>query len=116
MELQYFVTETIKALMQGVENAKETATRLGGRVNPVRSSGTNDADQFGIEYEGDPKRRPLTMIDFDIAVTASEQKEKETGGSIKVWSLSLGGKRSGSDSNQTVSRIKFLIGVVLPHH
>jgi hypothetical protein len=110
MELSTFITETLKDIVKGIADSQAFALENGARVNPHRPGPTGR----NIEYESEKGSREVTMITFDIAVTASSQEENGLSGGITVLGMNIGGKHSEKDANQTVSRIKFDIGVTLP--
>jgi hypothetical protein len=54
-------------------------------------------------------------VDFDVAVVASSTMGGEGGAKLQVASLlSIGGKASGSEKDETTSRIKFSVPLMLP--
>ena len=59
-------------------------------------------------------RRVVTKIDFDVAVTASNEEANKIGGGIKIQVLNLGGSSSNNALSQTSSRIKFSVNLALP--
>ena len=102
MELEEFVARTLEQLVQGVRKAQQKVLSLGAAINP-----SSEIHSGGAINE--PRR-----IDFDVAVTASE--EDSAGGTAKfsIKVLSLEGGAGATTSNSTVSRIKFNIPVQLP--
>ena len=115
MNLDTFISETIKSMIKGVKDSQQYARDNGGRINPIRVQGYVKTDYESVYFGKEEKARPLTNIEFDIAVTTSSQDESELGGSIKVLSIGVGGKGASTNSNETISRIKFTIGIALPH-
>lgn len=111
MNLDEFISETLKAIIKGVRDSQEFAHENGARVNPIRKHEINTKT---IYYKNEDGMRALTDIDFDIAVTASNQQGSGIDGGIKVFSVSLGGKLEDKNIHETVSRVKFNVGVVLP--
>lgn len=116
MQLDTFITETLKSIFKGIKDAQPYAKEHGGRVNPIRMQGHNDLKaDFNVYFGNEETARPLTIIEFDVAVTTTSQKESGIGGVINVLSASLSGNKKSTISDQSISRIKFLIGVSLPH-
>ena len=111
MELSTSITETLKDIIKGIKDSQEFAQEQGARVNPFNVPAANGSF---ISYESESTKKALTRIAFDIAVTASNQQETGVSGGVSVWGINIGGKQSDSDLNQTVSRIKFDVTVVLP--
>lgn len=102
MDLDEFVSETLRQILGGVSKAQ--AGEHGGNINaayPGAASGNLvPGGNYGL----------FTRVDFDVAVTA----ESSGGGkaSIKVWSI--GAEGGGERRSQTVSRVSFSVPVRLP--
>jgi hypothetical protein len=115
MNLDEFISESLKGIIKGVKDSQDFAKENGGRVNPHFVNGTtNHKKNDFIKIESNENFTMITDITFDIAVTASDKKESGLSGSINVLSLKMGGKHEGEEFNETVSRIKFLVSVALP--
>ncbi len=114
MELNKFISETLKAIIKGVADVKDFANEHGARINP--HIGQWDTDKILTTYYGrEDGARTISTIDFDIAVTTSNEQETGGSGGINVLSLQIGGKLSDKEIQQTVSRIKFAVNLVLPN-
>lgn len=114
MQLDTFITETLRAIIKGVKDAQEFAQENGARVNP--HIGKWDFDKSTTTYFGNEEgARAVSTVDFDIAVTTSSEQETGGHGGINVLSLKVGGKLTDKDISETVSRIKFSINVALPN-
>ena len=112
MNLDEFISGTLKAIIKGVKDSQQFATDNGARVNPIRFQSKETEFVFFNKEEG---VRQLSKINFDIAVTVSNQSESGIGGGITVFAANLGGKKMDTEMNQTISRIKFDVDVALPH-
>lgn len=114
MKLDEFITDTLKSIIKGVKDSQEFAQENGARINPYIDSW--DQNKMLTTYYGKEEgARAISAIDFDIAVTASNSQETGGEGGINVYSLKLGGKATDLEKNETVSRIKFSLNVVLPN-
>ena len=114
MELAEFISETIKGIIKGVKESQDFAHQNDARINP--HIGKWDERKMLTTYYGTEEgARAVSTIDFDVAVSATNQLESGIKGGINVLSLNLGGKISDKDINETVSKIKFSINVVLPN-
>ena len=106
MDLKDFVVSAIRDISQGVSEADSAIKEIGGLVNPGthRSDGNNSTD-FVF---------PRTTLNFDIAVSATENSATAGGlkAKIVVVEASLGAEKKAT--NETVSRLTFSIDVVLP--
>ena len=109
MELDTFITETLKAIIKGIKDSQESAIENGGIINPVRTTtrqGETTKTKNGERY--------LSKIEFDIAVTISKEKDSGVKGSINIVSAMLGANMAEKNIGETVSRIKFCIEAALP--
>ena len=117
MNLDEFISESLKGIFKGVKDAQDFAQESGGRINPTSYGNFVDAKRQTTRSNISDSNDTLTLltdISFDIAVTASDKKESGASGGINVLSLKLGGKLEGERFNETVSRIKFSVTVALP--
>ncbi|MPS72002.1 MAG: hypothetical protein E2590_02520 [Chryseobacterium sp.] len=117
MELDKFISETIQAIIKSINDTSEYAEKNGAIINPIFLESDDDYDYKTTIWRKDKQdgRRALTKLDFDIAVTVSNENNNKIGGGIKVQVLNLGASTSDKDSNQTSSRIKFSLNVAFPH-
>lgn len=114
MELDKFITETLNAVVKGVKNSQDFAFENGARINPyIRDFDENKT--LTTFFKNDDCLRAVSTINFDIAVSTSNEQESGAKGGISVMSLNIGGTLSDKDVKETVSRIKFSINVVLPN-
>lgn len=108
MELQKFLSESLKQIIDGTVEAQEYASTKSAFVNPEKlHAGTGTIGSYNLPSLG-------RLIDFDIAITVSEQDGKSGGGSISIASFKLGGDISNSTNNSTITRLKFSIPLFLP--
>lgn len=103
MDLDDFVSETLRQILSGVAKA-QAADLLGPNVNAafpgILGSNLSAAPGFGV----------FARVDFDVAVTAETSKGGK--GSIKVWSI--GAEGGAEHKSQTVSRVVFAVPLRLP--
>ena len=108
MDLKEFTRETLVQIVQGVKEANEILEQQNAVV-PSRTIKTNDnvfVDEYG---EGS-----AIEVVFDVAVTAIETDGTKGGGGIRVAQLLFGGiEASNHTENQSISRVKFTIPLVL---
>lgn len=103
MDLETFIAETLRQIVNGVQTAQLHEDCKEARINSLSAPG----------YVG-PLPKP-TQVDFDVAITVSEGTEKQGKGNIGVASyFGIGGQARSTTGNSSVSRIKFSIPVVLP--
>jgi hypothetical protein len=116
MDVKDFISESLKQIIAGIKTAQEDVSKDGGIVSPDISirQGTAEANDWLITYQGNPQGRLVNNIDFDIAVTVTEQTDLQGGLGISVAGFKIGAGAKNIDGNTTLSRIKFKIPVVYP--
>jgi hypothetical protein len=116
MELKEFVESTLLNIVEGVYSAR---TKV--RQSPAAGDGA-EVSPYLISHEGG--QIPLgngngyaQLVDFDLALTVTEDKSAKGTSSSKVTVLSLPVADAGVDESsgtQTVHRIRFKVPVALP--
>ena len=115
MELDKFITETLKSVIKGIKESQEFAKENGARINPHLIASGSSKNQPYTFYGREEGARLISAIDFDIAISSSNEQENGVKGGINVMSVNFGGNLSDKVSKETVSRIKFSVNVVLPN-
>jgi len=113
MNLKDFISETLLSIINGVTEAQEQANDIGALVNPggLTINTKNISDNAIWDNTTNNYAQNVT---FDIAVTA---EDSATGGAkIKVLSGILSGEAGGEKANKNsiVSRVQFIVPVLLP--
>ena len=102
MDLKEFTKQTLVQIVEGVKEANNIIANNNAHIHV-----SNNRCDYGKQY-------PITNVDFDVAITATETEGANGGGGLKVASLlSIGGGVESKSENQTVSRIKYTIPLVL---
>ena len=118
MELKDFVAQTLIHISEGVVEAQQHLHKTGGRVNPrlrnVLPKGEKNYAPLGwAEGEGG---NPILMVNFDVAVTASEGTKTKGGIGVITGIVSLGSTGATDRGNTSASRIAFQMPLMLPAH
>jgi hypothetical protein len=109
MELGEFVRDALVQLVSGVSAAQRDAAASGARIAPqVRIS----MDSTGLLEEG--TNRPLHLVEFDIAITATEEKGKSAKIGVLSAALSIGGEGHAGKHSELVSRVRFRVPIAYP--
>jgi hypothetical protein len=110
MNLKDFIAESLKEIIDGVIEAQKHYSANEGVINP--------ADVF---YPGDTKvpvdRKTNVapqLINFDVAVTATEGTETKGGIGVFVGAIGVGSQGKSESASSSVSRIKFSVPIILP--
>src|SRR5665213_3277046 len=111
MDLSTFITASLLQIAEGVKDAQDRARAAGGYINPAANMGkTNDA-YFGSMVSG----APVFLVDFDVAVMATEAADIEGGAKLQVAGIfSVGGSGASTTRSETTSRIHFKVPMALP--
>ena len=114
MELRDFLATTLREIIAAIADAAEYAGQHGAEVNPHTLEWRED--QGHVLIYDDETGLLATLVEFDVAITATESRERGVDGGIKVLGLHLGlGAHADSSAEmERVSRIKFNVPVVLP--
>jgi len=116
MELQDFVTQSILQITKGVEAAQECLADSTASANPPigtvftqsQTGGTNMA--LGWGDNGDL----IHMLQFDVAVTATDGKKTKGGIGVVTGIVALGSQGQSEQANAHTSRIKFGVPIQYP--
>lgn len=114
IDLQTFVAQT---LIQIVRVVAEAAGELGGNndvINPDFHSMANQKTE-GL-FLTTSAERFAQMVDFDVAITATDTKSKDGGAKLSVVAAQIGGSGKSESQQQSVSRVKFAVPVALPKY
>jgi hypothetical protein len=115
MDLKEFVSETLISIISGVADAQEKAKEHGAYVNPGGLMRTIKNISDNAIWDNTTNNY-AQQVSFDVAVTA---EDSATGGAkVKVLSGILGGDIGGEKANKNVivSRVQFIVPVLLPAH
>ena len=112
MKLKDFVAETLKEIVDGVLEAQDYYIDKGGSVNSKDI--TFKSDQGVMMYDRETYQ-PAQLIEFDVAITATEGTETKGGIGVFVGAIGLGSQGKSDTSNSSSSRIKFSIPIFLPN-
>jgi hypothetical protein len=112
MELKDFISETMKALIDGIIASQEYAKSKGASVVPegiklMQASGYSYTDKNNsVKY--------LHDIQFDVAVTINSADKIQGGIGIFAGAIGVGTQAKTEEANSSMSRIKFSIPVIFP--
>jgi len=120
MNLKDFVKETIKNISEAINESNEELSSIGTIVNPkdVHPATKDQIDNIYGFLLGDDEdknyRRPVHLVNFDVAVTSATTKDGEEGIGVNIAGIKLGKEGSSSIENNTSSRLKFSIPIAFP--
>ncbi len=116
MQLSDFVADALVQIAQGVLKANEQLAETGAIANPANVVlRSQDGHVYGrTSSETKIAERMVEVVKFDVAVFASEEKDKKGGAGIVVAAVTLGASRGQKSSEKTESRLKFSVPLLLP--
>jgi hypothetical protein len=109
MTLKDYVRTSLVQIAEGVHEAQELVKAIGGVVSPAPED-TYGGNATPLRTD----RGTVRTIRFDIATTVGDGVESKGEGGIFVSAIKLGGGRSSSQTNSSVSRLRFSVPIVLP--
>ena len=109
IDLKQFIEETVKQIIDGVVTSQEYAKVKGAYVNPAITHYAGGDLQINKETLPEPQ-----VVEFDIALTITENKNLKGGMGIFVAGLGIGYQGKKETSGNEISRLRFSIPVILP--
>ena len=110
MDLKEFTKQTLIQIVEGSEEANRELAFKGAYIPYTNLQNCNKA----YSVDEDRVSRLVIDVDFDVAITASESEGANGGAGLKVVGLfKAGGSVESKTENQTISRIKYSLPLVL---
>lgn len=119
MELREFITQSLVQLSLGVSDAQKELAQTGARINPKMSSlfPNNGKDSYNsLGWAESDQAAPVFLVDFDVAVTATDGTNTKGGIGVVAGVLALGSQGASENRNTAVTRIQFKVPLMLPSH
>lgn len=115
MELKDFVEQSLVQIARDIESASKALEDTNAHINPKNIYVNSDNRQnYGRLVQKQDLNPVVELVEFDVAVHASEGTETNGKIGISVGSIGLGAVGKSQESNRSESRIKFKIPVVFP--
>ena len=113
MNLKDFLEATLTQITQGIEGAQHQLSDSSGTINPKLTSPGTAEKQGNLIASG---TKLVHFVEFDVAVTAGEEAGGKASAGIFVAGFGIGAGVQGhnSQSESTVSRVKFRIPITYP--
>ena len=100
MELQEFITKTLIDIKTGLRKANEHFASQEGKTLGLDATAAFMLPAYAHGGKDG-------CINFDIAVTVSQESSESGGTGIKIAIVNIGGEMKGVDKQESVSHIKF---------
>lgn len=112
MELNTFITESLKQIVDGVRGAQEHVGQTGAIINPEKIVNAAASKTLVDKETG----ALVVNVGFDVAITVNETTNREGGVKVAVGILNIGGHGQSENANSSVNKITFCIPMILPTH
>lgn len=117
MDLQEFIKATITSIARATHELQSELADIEVLVNPPSLSGKSDIKTTYDPTSPQYYHRHLQLVEFDVAVTASEESTKDAEVGVKLIQVfSAGVSASDATGQENVTRVKFTIPLTLPPH
>lgn len=111
MELSEFVQATLSQIVEGVKKAQADVGKHGAHINPDLLSGPSALTSVGLLHTAHGSAQ---LISFDVALTSVEGSDRKAGVGVVAAVVSLGAGGEKHIENSQVSRVQFVVPLVLP--
>ena len=116
MNLKEFVAESLVEIVSGISDAQARLAGSDAQVSPKvknlftqsQTGGTNMA----LGWDG--RGGVIQVVEFDVAVTATEGTETKGGIGVVAGIFALGSQGKSEETNQSISRIRFKVPISFP--
>lgn len=113
MELKQFITQTLNDIIDGIADSQKHASERQAVINPHFESSV--ARCFYVQDDNSSYDAfEVQNIEFDIAVTVSNEDKSKAGIGVLSAVLNVGAQGEENQSSNEVSRVKFTVPVVFP--
>ena len=111
MNLRDFISETLIQIAEGVKDAQGKFSAHGARINPKITSAASRASEHGlISASGSAAQ----LVHFDVALTTTDGTGTKGGIGVFAGAVSLGSSGQSKTENSSISRVQFIVPLVLP--
>ena len=111
MDLKEFIRDTLTQIAEGAAEAQVNISALGGEVAPSIRTGTYM--ELGKHGLLSAENGYAHMVEFDVALTASEGTGTKGGIGVFLGAVTLGSGGESKSESSSLSRIKFSIPISL---
>lgn len=106
MELKNFITETLKQIINGVEEAQKDVQNNGAYINPTDIVN----DNLSSITINDKKIR-VSNINFEVEVSTIDESDTTKGVGVYIANFGIGEKKKDNDKAISTNKISFVIPI-----
>jgi hypothetical protein len=116
MNLKEFVTESLVEIVSGISDAQARLVGSDAQVSPKVKSLFTQSQTGGTNMAlgWDSRGGVIQVVEFDVAVTATEGTETKGGIGVVAGIFALGSQGKSEETNQSISRIRFKVPISFP--
>jgi len=120
VDLKDFIKEAIKDVSHAIDESNSELADVGTIVNPKNVHpypSSQNEEIYGHllnKAENQDYRRPVHLVNFNIAVSSTTKKDGKEGIGVNVVGIKLGKGGGQADENTMSSRLQFSLPVALP--
>ena len=108
MELNKFIQNTLKQIIEGVAESQTYASEKGAIINPTYVS---------FQKDGKSNRYQNAMpqdVQFDVGLTSINTDGSNEGVGVFLGAIKLGKNNQESNQTSAITKVKFTVPLVLP--
>ena len=110
MNLQEFIKTALAEIVAGVAEASTEGKKHGASIGSNQVYGNLTAANIITDNTG----RPVTNVEFDIALTDASATDTKGGIGVFLGSVGLGSQGASHGESSSISRIKFSVPIIFP--
>lgn len=115
MNLDDFIFETVSQIVNGINRVNEQYAESGAKIDSRNLNFSGSKNGGGIVYSDRTDGEVIENVQFDVAITASENEKGKGGIGVYFGALGIGGQIQDEVGTTEVSRIKFSLPLYLPN-
>jgi hypothetical protein len=114
MQLEQFVHQSLVSIADGVLAAQQELQLKQVLVNSSMRGQSGNAENWA-HYGRDSRGCPVFAVDFDVAVTVTEETGSKQGIGVVSGIFAVGGQQREDSKNTAVTRLQFKVPISYPH-
>lgn len=114
MELKEFIKETLTQIIEGVSEARSSASKTGAIISPT---GISNSNGIGDYIKPDPYKdnRQVHAVSFEVGLTSEDNNQRKGGIGVILGAFSVGGVGKNEENIRAVTNVKFTVPIVYPN-
>lgn len=114
MDLRDFISNTLTQIAEGVKDAQPKFKELGGAVNPEGFQQVSGDIPYAKRIAIQDVAKMLCNVQFSVSLTSNSSSNALGGIGVLFGAITIGGKSSSEEKEQSLTGVKFNIPILLP--